>query len=193
MPVFEETKKHAEQEKLLQLMSRIETNPVISQRALASELGIALGLMNTYLKRCVKKGWVRASQVSPRRLTYFLTPEGFLEKGRMVANYLSRSMTLFRDERSQCESTFDICRQNGWVKIAVVGEGDLTDIALLVAHGAGVSVEKIGNGCQLDSFDAYLITDMDNPQAIYDNLRERVALDRLLFLEMLRISRRVDC
>jgi hypothetical protein len=40
MPVFEETKKHAEQEKLLQLMSRIETNPDISQRALASELGI---------------------------------------------------------------------------------------------------------------------------------------------------------
>ena len=113
MPVFEETKKHAEQEKLLQLMSRIETNPDISQRALASELGIALGLMNTYLKRCVKKGWVRASQVSPRRLTYFLTPEGFLEKSRMVANYLSRSMTLFRDARSQCESTFDICRQNG--------------------------------------------------------------------------------
>ena len=193
MQAFQKTREKAEQEKLLQLMSRIETNPVISQRALASELGIALGLMNNYLKRCVKKGWVRASQVSPRRLTYFLTPEGFLEKGRMVANYLSRSMTLFRDARSQCESTFDICRQNGWEKIAVVGEGDLTDIALLVAHGAGVSVEKIGNGCELNSFDAYLITDMDNPQAIYDNLRTKVELDRIMFLDMLHISRRVDC
>lgn len=193
MPAFQETKNQTEQEKLLQLMSKIETNPAISQRALASELGIALGLMNTYLKRCVKKGWVRASLVSPRRLTYFLTPEGFVEKSRMVASYLSRSLTLFRDAKSQCESVFETCRDNGWHRISVVGEGDLTDIALLVAHGKGISVEKIGNGKNLPSYDAILITDMDNPQAVYDNLKTRVELDRLLYLDMLHISRRVDC
>ncbi|MHB8204245.1 MAG: winged helix-turn-helix transcriptional regulator [Desulfomonilaceae bacterium] len=192
MPAFQETREQAEQENLLQLMSKIETNPSISQRALASELGIALGLMNTYLKRCVKKGWVRASQVSPRRISYFLTPEGFVEKSRMITSYLSRSLTLFRDAKTQCESTFNMCRQNGWGKIAIVGESDLTDIALMVAHGKGISVEKIDNGKDLTPYDAILITDMNDPQSIYDNLKTTVNSDRLLFLEMLHISRRVD-
>lgn len=193
MPAFDKTKKQAEQENLLQLMNRIESNPSISQRALASELGIALGLMNSYLKRCVKKGWIRARQVAPRRLTYFLTPEGFTEKSRMVASYLSRSLTLFRDARSQCESTFDFCIKNGWTRIALIGEGDLTDIALLVSHGTGVSAVKISDESDLGFFDAFLITDMDNPQAVYDNLRTRVESDRLLYLDMLHISRCSDC
>lgn len=192
MPDFQETKKHAEQEQLIQLMSKIEINPAISQRVLASELGIALGLMNAYLNRCVRKGWIRVSKVSPRRLTYFLTPEGFVEKSRVVASYLSRSLTLFRDAKSQCESIFVTCRDMGWQRIALVGEGDLTDIALLVAHGKGLSVEKLDNNKELTFYDAILITDMDNPQAAYNNLTKKVKLNRLLFLDMLHISRSVD-
>ncbi len=74
--------------------------------------------MNQYLKRCVTKGWVRASQISPRRITYFLTPEGFKEKSRMVKDYLARSMTFFRDARAQCEEVFAHCKAQGWSKIA---------------------------------------------------------------------------
>ena len=65
---------------MVHLLSEIERNPSFTQRGLAGELNIALGLMNQYLKRCVTKGWVKASQISPRRITYFLTPEGFIEK-----------------------------------------------------------------------------------------------------------------
>ena len=193
MPVFEETKKHAEQEKLLQLMSKIESNPTISQRALASELGIALGLLNAYLKKCIIKGWIKAGNVSAKRLVYLLTPEGFVEKSRIVGDYLSKSFTLFRDAKRQCEAIFELCQEMGWSKIAIVGEGDLADIATLVARGIGISVEKIGADRDLAPYDAVLITDMDNPQSVYDNLKTKVKIDRLLFLSMLHISRSVDC
>jgi len=74
----------------------------------------------------------------------------------------------------------------------VVGEEDLTDIALLVPHGKGLSVEKIGKGKELASFDEIFIADMDNPQAVYDNLKTRVKLNRLLYLDLFHISRRCD-
>jgi hypothetical protein len=193
MQAFQETRRHAEREKLLTLMNRIEHEPNISQRALASELGVALGLMNTYLKRCVKKGWIKATHVSGKRLAYFLTPEGFVEKSRIVGGYLSKSFTLFRDAKKQCEAFFSICNRMGWTKVALVGEGDLTDIATLVAHGMGISVETTGDDRDLTSYDAVLITDMDNPQSVYDNLKTKVKIDRLLFLSMLHISRSVDC
>jgi DNA-binding MarR family transcriptional regulator len=47
-----------------------------SQRRLASELGVALGLANAYLKRCVKKGLVKVRQAPARRYAYYLTPRG---------------------------------------------------------------------------------------------------------------------
>ena len=55
-----------------------------SQRRIAEELGIALGLVNAYLKRCVKKGLVKVSQAPARRYAYYLTPQGFAEKSRLT-------------------------------------------------------------------------------------------------------------
>ena len=47
---------------MLGLLDAVEQDRAHSQRHLASELGIALGLVNAYLKRCMKKGLVKASQ-----------------------------------------------------------------------------------------------------------------------------------
>ena len=190
MQTFQKNREHAEQEKLLVLMNRIESEPAISQRALASELGIALGLMNAYLKRCVKKGWIKASHISGKRLAYMLTPEGFVEKSRIAGVYLSKSFTLFRDAKKQCESFFSVCREMGWTRVAVVGEGDLTDIALLVGKAEGLIIENSTTDNDLSFYDAVLITDMEDPQAVYDYLSPRVETSRLLVLDLLHVSKR---
>ena len=175
---------------LLNLLSTLGENPEVSQRRLAGDLGVALGLVNAYLKRCVVKGWIRAREVSPQRISYFLTPEGFSEKSRMVADYLSRSLHFFRDAKHQCDSVFAVCIKNGWKNVALVGEGDLRDIAVLVANSIGVhvmSVESVGT-FDISDFDAVLITDVICPQESYDFLKNIVPKERLLVLELLHIS-----
>jgi hypothetical protein len=174
---------------MVHLLTEIERNPSFTQRGLASELGIALGLMNQYLKSCVTKGWIRASQVSPRRIAYFLTPEGFKEKGYMVTTYLARSLTFFRDARAQCDALFGVCQRKGWQKIAFVGEGDLADIAQLVAQGNGLQGFVVNREADLSAYDAVLVTDVVNPQEAYDFIRSKVDPDRLLTLYLLHISR----
>lgn len=171
-------------------MSALGKNPEVSQRRLAGDLGVALGLINAYLKRCVVKGWIRAREVSPQRISYFLTPEGFSEKSRMVADYLSRSLHFFRDAKHQCDAVFAVCMKNGWKNIALVGDGDLRDIAALVASSVGVCVVSLGvqNNIDLSSFDAVLITDVICPQESYDFLKNIVPKERLLVLELLHIS-----
>ncbi len=191
LSTFQKTKDQAEHKVLLNLLSALGSNPEVSQRRLAGDLGVALGLINTYLKRCVVKGWIRAREVSPQRISYFLTPEGFSEKSRMVADYLSRSLHFFRDARHQCDTAFEICVKSSWKNIALVGAGDLRDIAVLVAHGAGVHVTLVNiNECNFDlnQFDAILITDVLNPQASYDLIKNTVPKERLLLLELLHIS-----
>src|SRR6201997_3399178 len=77
-----------------------------SQRRIAGELGIALGLVNAYLKRCVKKGFVKVSEAPARRYAYYLTPQGFAEKARLTVEYLSDSFNFFRLARADCITEF---------------------------------------------------------------------------------------
>jgi DNA-binding MarR family transcriptional regulator len=187
---FQSTKDQTEQKVMVQLLSEIEKNPSVTQRNLAAESGIALGLMNGYLKRCVKKGWVRVSQVSPSRIAYFLTPEGLKEKSRMVKDYLGRSLTFFRDAKNQCEHVFLDCQGQGWTKIALVGDSDLTEIAKLVALRVGVEVILEDYHSNLFKYDAVLITDITTPQDTYDDLVSRIESQKILTLELLHVSRK---
>lgn len=189
MAAFQDTRQHTEQKVMVHLLTEIEGNPSFTQRGLASELGIALGLMNHYLKSCVTKGWIRATQISPRRISYFLTPEGFKEKSHMVKDYLARSLTFFRDARSQCEVLFAECQQKGWQKIGLVGAGDLADIAQLVAQGNNLQVSLVSQNADLKAYDAIVITDVTNPQGTYESIRNKVDPNRLLTLYLLHISR----
>lgn len=183
----------------MHLLSEIERNPSFTQRKLASELGIALGLINRYLKYCATKGWIRISQVSARRIGYFLTPEGFMEKGQMVAGYLSRSLTFFRDAREQCEAMFAQCANRGWNRIVLLGEGDLADIAQLVAQGSSLTLTVVSysilnadQSSALDKLiadnDAFLITEISVPQSAYDCARQKINGERLLTLDLLYIT-----
>ncbi len=190
MASFQENREQTEQKMLVQLLSEIERNPACTQRGLASELGIALGLMNHYLKRCITKGWVRVSHVSPRRITYFLTPEGFREKSQMVTGYLSRSLEFFRDARQQCEMLFAQSQARGWKRVALIGAGDLADIAKLVAQGTGLQVTVAENAdSDLSAYDAVIITDIIDPQRTYDQAAIHLDRERILTPGILHISR----
>ena len=87
---------------LLGLLESVERNGGQSQRHLAAELGIALGLVNAYLKRCVKKGLVKVAHAPARRYAYYLTPQGFAEKSRLTLEYLTSSFSFFRQAREDC-------------------------------------------------------------------------------------------
>ncbi len=189
MAAFQDTREQTEKRVMMHLLSEIDRNPSFTQRDLASTLGIALGLMNQYLKSSVTKGWIRAAQISPRRIKYFLTPEGFKEKSHMVKGYLARSLTFFRDAKSQCEAIFIDCRKKNWINIALIGEGDLADIAQLVVRGTGINVSVTSSLSDLKKFDAVLITDVINPQEVYDTIHHKIDQNRLLILDLLHISR----
>ena len=91
-----------------QLVGAGEPFPEIRQRLpLPEAAGIALGLANAYLKRCVKKGLIKVSQAPANRYAYYLTPKGFTEKSRLTAEYLTISFNFFRDARAQCAALLD--------------------------------------------------------------------------------------
>ena len=129
-----------ENARTLEILDIVQRNEQVSQRHLARQLGVALGLANSYLKRCVKKGWVKVQQAPANRYLYYLTPTGFTEKSRLTAEYLSTSLGFYREAGASCQRVFDECERNGWHGVLLCGVSELGEIALLRAMERGVMI-----------------------------------------------------
>ncbi len=190
----------------LGVLDAVHENEALTQRSLAQDLGIALGLTNAYLKRCVRKGLVKVKAVPANRYAYYLTPQGFTEKSRLTAEYLSHSFHFYGRAREQVGHCFHTAGKNGWHLVALCGAGDLAEIAMLVAmrhpvtvvgvvdadHGSfeflGLPVAHSLTG--LGEIDTALVTDLRSPQQTFERLCTEMPAERVLTPELLRVSRK---
>ena len=90
------------------VMDLIEKNPDITQRQLASKLGISLGSMHYCLKALAHKGWVKAGKFkhNPDKSVYLylLTPSGVIEKSKLMKAFLARKIEEFDALKSEIEA-----------------------------------------------------------------------------------------
>lgn len=182
---------------MLGLLDAVEQDRGQSQRLLASELGIALGLVNAYLKRCVKKGLIKVTHAPARRYIYYLTPQGFAEKSRLTVEYLSYSFSFFRQAKAYCDVALKLGAERGFTRIALAGISDLAEVAMICAPENGVKVVAVVDGASKRSqfvgvpvvasfdmiagnFDAVLVTDMQATAETLAQLRALVGGERVL-------------
>ena len=132
------------------ILERVDDSAKINQRDLARDLGIALGMANVYMKRCVRKGWVKVNQAPMRRYRYYLTPKGFAEKSRLTAEYLRDSLTFFRRARQSYNELFAHLAADGVARVVLCGNGELVEIAVLCALDHPIDVIGVSRGDGLD-------------------------------------------
>ena len=104
---YQNVKNNFQKDITLNLLDVVEKENETTQLKISSELGIAVGLANSYLKRCVNKGWVKVKNIPLRRYAYYLTPEGFAKKAQLTADYLSYSFEFFRSSKQTCLELFN--------------------------------------------------------------------------------------
>jgi DNA-binding MarR family transcriptional regulator len=189
----------------LGLLSAVEEDSGSTQRLLARKLGIALGLTNAYLKRCVRKGYIKVRQAPANRYAYYLTPKGFSEKSRLTAEYLAVSFNFFRAARGQCGDIFAEFARRGWSRVVLAGTGEFAEIATLSAREHGIALLGIVHPladarpmpglAQFRSFDALgridavVITDVVNPSVTYEAACRAVGAERVRAPRALGITR----
>ncbi len=193
---------------VLGLLESVERDGAQSQRKLASDLGIALGLVNAYLKRCVKKGLLKIGQAPARRYAYYLTPHGFAEKSRLTVEYLSSSFSFFRRAREDCASVLKVAHAQGWNRVALAGVSDLAEIATLCALEQGLTIVAVVDAqSAIDKFvgtpvvksiaavpggfDALVITDLQATRESVAAVADQIEAKRILVPALLgiRLSR----
>jgi DNA-binding MarR family transcriptional regulator len=115
----------------LLLLTELERDGAVTQRSLATKLGVALGLTNLYLKRLARKGFVKITTIPSHRVRYLLTPQGFAEKSRLTYLYMQYSLTHYRDMRSRLRDILSRAAGNGVKRVVIYGTGELAEMAYL--------------------------------------------------------------
>ena len=148
---------------------------------------------------------VLAVQAADSSLSYYVTPEGFEEKSRLVARYLDTSLAFFRKVRQEYRQLFVDGQKEGHRRFVLVGRGEVAEIALLAAIEADAELVGILD-CEADAnrlhglpvlrsldeaeaWDALVITESRHPQEAFDRLRDTAPAERVLAPPFLRIVR----
>ncbi len=199
------TKNHREEQLVLELLDAVGRRSDVSQRHLAHHMGVALGLANSYLKRCIRKGFIKIAGAPANRYLYYLTPQGLAEKSRLAAKYLARSFEFYRQAGESCLRLFAECETRGWCRIVLYGCSDLAEIATLRAQERD-AIEVLGvydphsdsrrlagrpvwpTFKDLPAFDVCVITDVNAPLLSFQRLCEVVEQEKILVPDILRLD-----
>jgi DNA-binding MarR family transcriptional regulator len=187
---------------VLGLLTSVDADGARSQRRIAAELDVALGLVNAYLKRAIKKGLVKVGQAPARRYAYYLTPQGFSEKSRLTIEYLSSSFSLFRKAKEEYGGIFDRARSLGFQRVVLAGKSDLCEIAILCAVDGPISIVAIVDADEAasrfigvnvvrsyaevaEAFDAVVVTHLTKARIAFDQAIDTFGAERVLAPDLL--------
>ncbi|MBW1692064.1 MAG: winged helix-turn-helix transcriptional regulator [Deltaproteobacteria bacterium] len=185
----------------LQILEEIENNYSPSQRDLARKLNISLGLVNSFMKRLAKKGYVKITTVPKNRVKYMLTPKGFGEKSRLTYEFIQYSFRFYKKALSDLEDMLDEFERTGVKRVAFYGANDLAEIAFITLKATSIKLVGVGDdsrkgktflGYTIKSiaelrklaFDKVIITAIESRKEIYRKLLvRRIPEEKIVLLD----------
>jgi DNA-binding MarR family transcriptional regulator len=185
---------------MLRLMGELARDGGSSQRELSQRLNISVGLVNTFLKRLVGKGYFKVKTLPRNRLKYFLTPEGLARKTRLTTEYLRYSINFYRDIKQLLLSKFNEMDGHHMRRVLFIGAGEVAELAYLYLqltrlelagmiddekkgkHFFGYVIKGAENISDME-WDMILLTRLDNTEEIIQKLAQAgVGPDRIATL-----------
>jgi DNA-binding Lrp family transcriptional regulator len=186
--------------RILHILESAEREYPPSQRDLARELNISLGLVNSFIRRLVKKGYFKITHFPSNRIRYILTSRGATEKSKLTYAYIQQSYEFYRQARHKIRELLRTLEGNGIRRVLLYGASDLAEIAIMsmretrIKAVAVVDDEKSGNrilelkispSSELTMFeyDLIFITADQYRDVIYEALTSlKIAEDKIILL-----------
>ena len=172
----------------LQLLEELSRDESASQRDLSKRLGIAVGLVNSYVKNMISKGYIRVSSFPKNRYKYLLTPKGIAEKTRLTYHHLHYFTNLYTTARKDFRNLFSALEEEGVHRVIFCGVDEVAEIAYLSLQETGIGLAGIvdmeNHGAK---FFRHSVADFDAVSAIqYDRIIVTSLKKRSELIEFLR-------
>ncbi len=185
----------------LKFLEEIDNNHTPSQRDLSRKLDVSLGLVNSFIRRLVHKGYVKITTVPKNRVKYILTPKGVTEKTRLTYQYIQHSFNFYKKTREKLKTLFKGLMTQRVRRVVFYGTGDFAEIAFISLQETSIqmiavvddnnigekflgSVVKDPHFLNSISFDRILITSMISKDNMLEKLLEQgIPRSKLVMLE----------
>jgi len=125
------------------ILEHVEQTPRLTNRKLATKLGVSVKLAHELLTGLVKRGLLHVRKRHARRWDYFLTPKGITEKGRLTLQFVEFSMQFYREARRRSSAVLAAAARSGVKRVAFLGATELAEIALLGVQESKVELVDI--------------------------------------------------
>ncbi len=127
----------------LQILDELSSNDSLTQRDLSDRLGIALGLVNSYIKNLVSKGYLTVKAIPTKRYAYYLTPKGFAEKTRLAYDLLQDYTRIYREARNNYQKLFRELERTGVKRVLFAGADEVAEFAYITLQETGLELAGV--------------------------------------------------
>ncbi len=154
----------------LKILEKIGDEQGPSQRDLARELNISLGLVNSFIKRLAHKGYVKASTIPSKRIRYIITPKGLVEKSRLTYRYIQFSYKYYRQARQKLKALFAALERSGVRRVVFYGATDMAEIAFLSLQETTIELAAVADDRQqgVKLLGRAVIDPLELPDVLFD-------------------------
>jgi len=136
----------------LNLLSEMERTPEATQRSLAKQMGVSLGLTNLVVRNVARKGYVRVLQAGWRRRFYALTPAGLIRQIQLTLGYVNPFGGDYQHVKLLLRNELESQSLNAESRVAMYGDGDFGQLVYLGLRDLGIDeIDIFGPGNMPDA------------------------------------------
>ena len=112
------------------ILNLIQKDPNMTQRQISTAIGIAVSMVNTYLDKEEKLGYLNKVYKSSKDVKYVITEKGSERVKLLNIQYLKSALAIHNRARRDITIFIERIIQNGFKNIILYGAGDVSEIIL---------------------------------------------------------------
>ncbi len=127
---------------LQNIAETLKDEPHASQRTLAKNAGMSLGMMNAILGRFVERGWIMLTNVNLKKLSYAITPDGVAELVGRGRRFAKRTFEIANQYNDALYCIIKAARDSGKTKVVLCGNSYIRFMIAYVCSQLEIELEE---------------------------------------------------
>jgi DNA-binding Lrp family transcriptional regulator len=129
----------------LQILVEIERDSQVSQKELATRVGLAPSMVNNYMKQLCDEGKVQKCGPNHKRISYHLTDGGRTTRDELLSGYLVEGLRLYQSLSEDLKRRLRRIQEDGISRVMLLGAAEACEAITRAAHEVGLEVVQTGD------------------------------------------------
>ena len=162
----------------------LKDSPQASQRTIAKNANLSVGMMNAVLRRFVERGWIMIKNMNGCKLSYALTPEGLNELYERGRAFASRTFSAVSNYNDILNKTVEKAKENGKIRVVLYGPSNVRFLIVYTCERLGMEFVERGEDSDVNVSECQGAVCLIGEQVGADRVRELKEAGALALVEM---------